>query len=280
MKRALLVFAALPLLTGAAKPRAEKAPDPKLESEHVVKAGETLAGIAVRAEVPRVLIIEANGLKKPFQVNLGQTLIIPRRRSHTVKAGETGFSIAYEYDVPWKVIATASGVDPKAKVKAGQKLVIPTLSKPGIVKAAASDASDDKAKDKAAKDTPVQFAWPLAGDVRREFAPRGKKAAHDGIDIAGKEGTPVRASAGGTVAFAGVEPKSFGLAVIVDHGKGWFTAYGKLQKVKVKKGAKVRAGEVVGLLGHSGSTPETELHFEIRRKTVPVDPLEVLPERD
>jgi len=73
--------------------------------------------------VPRVLIIEANGLKPPYALRAGQKLVIPRRRSHTVKEGETGFSIAMDYGVPWSAIAAANGLQLDSAVKAGQSLV-------------------------------------------------------------------------------------------------------------------------------------------------------------
>lgn len=292
MKRLGLLFAAAALI-GAGKPgpKADPAPDPKQETEHTVKAGETLGGIANRVEVPRVLIIEANGLKPPYLIRQGQVLIIPRRRSRTVKAGETGFSIAYEEGIAWSAIATASGINPKAPVREGQKLVIPTLSKPGIVAAPAVDAKDAGATSSAkpakaevaagsAADAPVTFAWPAPGNIRRGFVARGKPSAHDGIDLVGPEGSAVRAAAPGTVAFAGREPKRYGNLVIVDHGKGWFSAYAKLSRVTVQKGEKVRQGERIGLIGNTGSTPQTELHFEIRRKTVPQDPADLLPVRE
>ena len=110
--RRLLLLALAPTLLGAAKP-APVASDPKQETSHTVVAGETLGGIAQRSEVPRILIIEANGLKEPYLVREGQVLVIPRRRSHTVKAGETGFAIAMDYGVPWSAIAVANGLDPK-----------------------------------------------------------------------------------------------------------------------------------------------------------------------
>jgi murein DD-endopeptidase MepM/ murein hydrolase activator NlpD len=86
--------------------------------------------------------------------------------------------------------------------------------------------------------------------------------------------------AGGKVVFAGLEPKKYGYLVIIDHGKGWHSAYAKLQKVTVKKGARAKAGERVGLLGNSGETSSTELHFEVRRYALPIDPQLLLPERD
>ena len=89
MKRAAGLLAVLGLLLVAAK-------EPEQESEHVVLAGETLMGIATRAQVPRVLIAEANGLKPPYRLRAGQKLTIPRTRRHTVVAGDTGFSIVLD----------------------------------------------------------------------------------------------------------------------------------------------------------------------------------------
>ncbi|MEO7247893.1 MAG: M23 family metallopeptidase [Novosphingobium sp.] len=271
MKRAFALVALAPLLLAAA---AEK---PEDEAWHRVKSGETLAGIAERAVVPRVLIIEANGLKVPFKLRTGQVLIIPRRRMRIVAPGETGFGIAYDEGVSWKDIATASGLDPKAPLKAGAKLIIPTVSAPNA--AAAKPAPADETADADLPDHP-RFAWPAAGEIRRGFTPPASRGAHSAIDIAGDEGDPVRATAKGRVVFAGEEPKKFGQLVVIDHGDGWFSAYAKLQKVTVKKGARVRAGERVGLIGNTGSTSNTELHFELRHNNVPVDPEMVLPQRD
>ncbi len=288
MKRALLLLAALPALAGAQTPKSSQAKpaaeaDFKRVTEYTVQPGETLGGIARKVEVPRVLIIEANALKPPHMVKAGQKLVIPRRRTHTVKAGETGFSIAYATGVPWPQIATANGLDPKATVKTGQKLVIPTLARPGSAAAVVREAETQGRAEAAralAGEAPVKFAWPLAGTVRRGFVARDLPRTHDGIDIPAKAGDAVRAAAPGTVAFAALEPKTYGNLVILDHGKGWFSAYAKLSKVTVKKGGKVKAGERLGLVGNTGSTPQTELHFEVRRQTVPLDPLLLLPEQD
>lgn len=284
MRRGAALALVVPLLLAAGKPasKAPRAPDPKQATEWTVRPGETLGHIARKVEVPRVLIIEANALKAPFAVRAGQKLVIPRRRERVVKAGETGFSIAYDLGVPWSEIARANGLDPKAKVRTGQKLVLPTLSKPAA--AAAVRETEEEARAQAAralaKEAPVKFAWPLGGEVRRGFTPRDLPRAHDGIDIPAPAGTAVRAAAPGRVVYAGLEPRSYGQVVILDHGKGWFSAYGKLAKVTVNKGERARAGERVGLVGNTGSTPQTELHFEVRRKTVPLDPLLVLPDQD
>jgi murein DD-endopeptidase MepM/ murein hydrolase activator NlpD len=112
--------------------------------------------------------------------------------------------------------------------------------------------------------------------VRRGYDASGGDY-HDGLDITAPKGTMVRAAAPGTVTFAGKEKDQFGNLVVLDHGDGWFTAYGFLSRVTVKEGAHVAAGERVGLVGDTGQTKRPELHFEVRQDGKPVDPLGELP---
>ena len=244
--------------------------DPKTETEHVVVAGATLSGIANRAEVPRVLIIEANGLKAPYTLRSGQKLVIPRRRIHVVKAGETGFEIAMEYGVPWRAIALANGLEVDSSVRVGQRLSIPTITRVDPVPPQTLAPGRDTAT----------YRWPVSGPIRRAFAARGGKAAfHDGIDIVAPAGTAARASAAGTVIFAGEGPKEYGRTVIIHHGQRWTTTYSFLDRVTVHEGERVRAGERVGLVGETGLATEPQLHFEVRRNRVALDPERYLPER-
>jgi murein DD-endopeptidase MepM/ murein hydrolase activator NlpD len=312
-----LLAAALTLTASTAFAAPEKAPakktkpaeakgenDVPLDREHVhmVKPGETLGGIAHRAKVPRILIIEANSIKPPYDVHAGQRLMLPRTRRHTVKEGETGFDIAYHYGVPLSSILVANGLKDGAKLEVGQSLLIPTLlSSSGKVATPPADTKpprkDKPSADSDAADTPTpheakddhgdggsaksapHFAWPLNGPVRRGYTPRGKPNFHDGLDIVAPEGTAARAVASGTVLFAKEEPDSFGRLVVIDHGNGWQSAYGFLNKITVKEGDTVRAHERVGLVGHSGKATRDELHFEIRQDNHPVDPSGLLPKR-
>jgi murein DD-endopeptidase MepM/ murein hydrolase activator NlpD len=257
MRRAALL-AALALLVAAGDP-----PAANQETEHVVQPGETLYGVANRAEVPRVLIIEANRLKPPYHLRAGQKLRIPRTRHHTVRRGESGFTIAYAYAVPWRDIAVANSLDPDAALRPGQKLLIPTLI-------AQPDAAAPVAPAEAA--STARLAWPVAGRVRRGFVARGEANYHDGLDITAREGTAVRAVAAGKVLFAGREPSQFGNLVVIDHGDGLTSAYAFLSKITVKQDEAVRAGERVGLVGHTGRARGAELHFEMRRDNRPIDP--------
>jgi murein DD-endopeptidase MepM/ murein hydrolase activator NlpD len=287
--KVLTAKAPVSTLAKAGKPasKEEAAPSPEDETEHVVRDGETLGGIANRAHVARVLIIEANKLKAPYAVQTGQKLILPRTRQHVVKAGETGFDVAYQYGVPFGEIAVANGLTADSKLKPGQKLLIPTVLK---VKPDAKPKAEDSAKLDSAPakpvtsddgDTPPRLVWPLDGKVRRGFTARSSSDQngdyHDGLDIPAEIGTATRAAASGTVLFAGREPESFGNLVVVDHGNGWQSAYGFLSRLTVKKGDPVKARERVGLVGHTGKAGRDELHFELRHANQPVDPLPYLP---
>ena len=267
-----------------------RAADPKIATEHTVKPGETLGGIANRAAVPRVLIIEANGLKAPYALRAGQKLVIPRRRTHTVTDGESGLAIALDYGVNWSVIAAANGLDPKKLVNAGQKLVIPTIAKapvttplPSPPPAASPKMAPDPGAAPGAPTTaaqpPAKLGWPAKGAITRAFAESGgEKAVHDGIDIKADLGTAARAAAAGTVIFAGQGPQEYGLTVIIHHGGRWTTTYAFLDKITVRDGDKVKANERVGLIGETGLAREPQLHFEIRRNRVALDPVKYLPQ--
>jgi murein DD-endopeptidase MepM/ murein hydrolase activator NlpD len=269
MRRWIIIAALAPLLVAAGEPVLP----PDQETEHVVKPNETLGGVAQRAGVPRVLIIEANRLTAPFALRAGQRLIIPRTRQHTVGAGDTRFTISYLYAVPWQDIAVANGIEPSAALKSGQKLLIPSVI-------AVPTATNSVAAAQANAAAELRFVWPLAGRVRRGFTARGTSPNyHEGIDIPTPDGTAVRASAAGKVLFAAEEPRQFGKLVVIDHGNGMQSAYAFLSRITVKEGDAVRQGERVGLSGHSGQARGSELHFEIRRNNRPLNPMDQLPAR-
>lgn len=258
MKRAALLTLAAPFLLAAY--------NPATETEHTVKEGETLSGIADRAGVPMAVIAAANGIPEPYNVLVGETLTIPRQRRHTVVDGETGFAIAIKYGVPFENIAIANGLDDKGTVKVGQQLIIPAVFQPRRVARRSIPSAP-------------YFRRPHDGKVLYGFSKRADGGGHDGIDIDVKVGDMVRASASGTVVFADEEKTRFGRQVLIDHGNGWQTSYGHLSRITVKKGDVVKVGERIGLAGDAGKATKPELHFEIRHDGEDIDPASKLPPR-
>jgi murein DD-endopeptidase MepM/ murein hydrolase activator NlpD len=100
----------------------------------------------------------------------------------------------------------------------------------------------------------------------------GKNKMHEGLDIANRPGTPIRAPADGTVVFADTK-SGYGQTVVIDHGYGLETLYGHTRQILVHKGQKVRRGDVVALLGSTGRSTGPHVHYEVRVHGTPVDPL-------
>ncbi len=127
---------------------------------------------------------------------------------------------------------------------------------------------------RAAQQPPSSLVWPASGWVSSEFGPRWGRN-HNGIDIAAPTGTPVVASARGTVTHAG-PMGSFGLLVVVSHGGKVITLYAHLSSIDVARGQEVAVGRRVGAVGSTGRSTGPHLHFELRRDGVAEDPRTLL----
>jgi len=120
------------------------------------------------------------------------------------------------------------------------------------------------------------FDWPLRGRLLARFAPPGSRGANDGIDVAVPAGTDVRAAADGAVIYAGGAAKGFGNMIVLRHRDGFATVYGYASRILVKTGDAVQRGQVIAQSGAAGAG-EPQLHFEIRKDALPVDPVPLLP---
>ena len=122
--------------------------------------------------------------------------------------------------------------------------------------------------------------WPVIGRLSSVFgesrtSSSGEARAHKGIDICAPPGTPILAATDGVVTFSGTEPE-YGRLIVIEHGHGFSTAYGHLNKLLIKAGARVLKGQVVGTVGLSGNTTGPHLHFEVRLNGSPVNPARFL----
>lgn len=127
--------------------------------------------------------------------------------------------------------------------------------------------------------------WPLAMDGveimssrygSREHPRDGVQRFHRGLDLRADEGTPVHAAADGTVSRSG-RSGAYGNLVVLEHGEGLESLYAHHSRNLVKEGERVRRGQVIGLVGHSGNATGDHLHFELRWRGGTVDPWTVLP---
>lgn len=121
----------------------------------------------------------------------------------------------------------------------------------------------------------VNWRWPAEGSLISRFR---SGDAIPGIEIAGKQGDPVRAAADGVVVYSGNGLVGYGELVIIKHNDSFLSAYGHNSKRLVKEGQRVSAGQQIAEMGSTGAT-RNELEFQIRKDGNPVDPLGYLPPR-
>jgi lipoprotein NlpD len=161
--------------------------------------------------------------------------------------------------------ATAPAVVARAEAKpAPAPAPIPVTPAPAIAESrAAAEADDEK----------LDWAWPASGKLITGFS---DTANLKGIDISGKAGQPVVASAAGKVVYAGTGIRGYGKLVIVKHSSTYLSAYAHNREIVVKEGQQVARGQKIAEMGNTDAE-QVMLHFEIRRQGKPVDPLKYLP---
>jgi murein DD-endopeptidase MepM/ murein hydrolase activator NlpD len=240
-----------------------------------------------------------------------QTLL-PTPPVYTVASGDTLGRVAHRYRVSVREIAVANGIAPETSLKVGTRLTIPVRTasappgrpQPGAPVVAqatpprtytpAAAAPGKLASSEPAANvhlaSPVEtpsaeagpngapgFRWPVRGRIINNYGARVNGSPNDGIDLAVPEGTQVRAADDGVVAYAGNELKGYGNLVLVRHSNGFVTAYANANELLVKRNDQVHKGQVILKSGQTGNAATPQLHFEIRKNSAPVDPMQFLP---
>jgi murein DD-endopeptidase MepM/ murein hydrolase activator NlpD len=154
-----------------------------------------------------------------------------------------------------------------------QRPAAPAAPKPAVVAPAEKPIGADPVN---ATDAAPSFRWPVRGQVIAAFGPKADGQRNNGIDIAVPENTPIKAADDGVVIYSGNELKSFGNLLLVRHSNNYITAYAHAKELRVKRGDTIKSGEIIGMSGQSGNTDTPEIHFEIRKGSTPVDPMQFL----
>jgi len=253
---------------------------PKGETtEYRVQEGDTVSSISQKFGVNIDTIIWENNLKSVGAIKVGQILkILPVSGvKHTVKRGETIYSIAKDFqvdaqniiDYPFNTFAN----DETFSLSAGQELIIPDGIKP-------KEVVIDKTRYTARTVAPIpgvvgegNFMWPTSGAISQRYA-----WYHQAVDIANRSNPDVVASQGGTVVTAGWNAGGYGNYVVIDHGNGYKTLYAHLlnNSIVVKAGQRVSQGQKLGVMGSTGRSTGTHLHFEVISSKGKLNPLNVL----
>jgi murein DD-endopeptidase MepM/ murein hydrolase activator NlpD len=234
---------------------------------HVVAAGENLSTIAHRYHKPRAAIAKANNLAPDAKLKVGQRLTIPGLKAPAA-AGPAKQTAQAERPIQPRVAAPAP--PPNQKFATNEPTATARLTTP-----TEPTIETESGAGEAAPGTP-SFRWPVRGRIISGFGPRNGQQ-NDGIDLSVPEGTSIKAADDGVVAYAGNELKGYGNLVLVRHQNGYVTAYAHASELTVKRGDNVKRGQIIGRSGQTGNVTAPQLHFEIRKGKVPVDPIQFLP---
>jgi murein DD-endopeptidase MepM/ murein hydrolase activator NlpD len=289
---ARLQRAALPPPTHSPAPRPAQAyaePQAKVQGHRIkVAKGDTLSSLSRRYGVPVEQIISANNLPDG-RLAQGQELVLPG-----VTAAKAAAVAKAQSNV--RVVKTETIAAPKSTSLAEEEAAEAEGRDAGAKQAAkANEASGDKPEtngiaassettgpskrvasvDQLPTPDPMSgnsFRWPVKGRVISGFGTRPDGGHNDGIDVAVPQGTSVKAAENGVVAYSGNELKGYGNLVLIRHANNWVSAYANNEELLVKRGDKVRRGQIIAKAGATGAVSQPQVHFELRKGSRPVDP--------
>ena len=290
---------------------------PVIGQAYTVRKGDTLTSIAFALGIHFKTLAEINNISDPYDIDVGQVLqtralkkstrsrkkapvasVGSKPKSTTIKVskGDTLYSLSRELGMSVDQLARLNGLKPPYKIELGQQLRVTatatssaaspgSASKPSVAQAQPAKTASKKrstttvapssSQNSAVSFGPVaRWIWPATGKVVRSYSDN----LHKGIDIAGQRGADVKASAKGVVVYSGTGVKGYGALIIVKHNEDYLSAYGHNDAILVSEGATVTEGQTIARMGSSG-TDKVKLHFEIRRRGKPIDPLKVFPRR-
>lgn len=255
----------------APKPVAAVAAPP---SSHFVNRGDTLASIARKNHISAAELARANDLAPSAKLKLGTKLTVPGAKTAAVAAPLAPAPVA--------AAPVAAALQPVAAAPAPATKMAAVAQPAQSARLAQATANiEEKAVETPAKAAETTsslptFRWPVRGKVITSYGAKTNGKSNDGINVAVPEGTPVKAAEDGVVAYSGNELKGYGNLVLVRHSNGYVTAYAHASELLVKRGDPIKRGQVIAKSGQSGEVASPQLHFEIRKGSSPVDPLQFL----
>ena len=237
-------------------------------SVHIVNKGDTLHSIARRNHVPVGVLARANNLETSAKLSIGMKLTVPGARNAAAEPAPAAAA----------PVQQVAALTPPAT-----RSITPAAQQQSARLAQSNTQVEDKPAEPAVAPKPSEttsalpsFRWPVRGKVITGYGAKTNGKSNDGINLAVPEGTPVKAAEDGVVAYSGNELKGYGNLILVRHSNGYVTAYAHASELLVRRGDTIKRGQIIAKSGQSGEVGSPQLHFEIRKGSAPVDPLQFL----
>ena len=258
---------------------------------YVVQKGDTLYSIAFNYGFGYRELAELNGIKNPNAISIGQTIrLFPSRANAPLPPAVTAVGatenkpaeplpkdqpklVKYAYSAAAMALIDKVQQTVSATLAPAPVVVLPGNNPPAVMtKDTEKSKQDDNAGDE--NEAPaLDWGMPTQGKLIAHFS---ESANRKGIDIAGKLGQPIVASAAGKVVYSGSGLRGYGKLIIIKHNATYLSAYAHNDKILVKEGQSVTRGQKIAAMG-STDAEQVKLHFEVRRLGKPVDPAKFLP---
>jgi len=252
---------------------------------HIVQKGDTLFSIAFNYGFDYHELAELNAIQNPSVISIGQEIrLFPgSTAARPAEAKPVDSSIkdqpkVVKYAYSEAAMAQIDKVQEPGATLAAKPEIKPPEIKPSDIKPKLEPKPDNKtehADNTAAngEEDILEWSMPAQGKLIGEFS---ESANRKGIDIAGKLGQPVTASAPGKVVYSGSGLRGYGKLIIIKHNKTYLSAYAHNDQVLVKEGQTIARGQKIAEMGNTDAD-QVKLHFEVRRLGKPVDPAKYLP---
>ena len=252
--------------------------------QYVVQRGDTLYSIAFRNQIDYHDLADWNGIGRGYTIYPGRVLRLtppggtvlppPARDNSPIPLGpppRTGSPPPVALSQPPRVQTPTPTPPPAPTVPP----LPPDTAPRAAIPSAAPVATPAEGDVSGPRFDSGRWEWPTRGKVVRGFIADGSSK---GIDIAGDLGQIVVAAASGRVVYSGSALKGYGELVIIKHDEQYLSAYGYNRRRLVEEGQQVLAGQPIAELGE-GPEQKPVLHFEVRDRGKPVDPVPLLPRR-
>jgi murein DD-endopeptidase MepM/ murein hydrolase activator NlpD len=250
-------------------------------TEYTIKDGDTLWSVANTFDLDVNSLFGCNKLSETDILKIGSIIRVPNQDGIfvAVKSGQTIEGLAKQYGIFAEAIISANEMTDGSALAQGKEIFLP-----GAKVRVSSETSGTKrtvAGNVKEKVTAKRgFGWPVVGKISSPYGwrrdpVRGGKDFHTGLDIRAPRGRPIVAAAAGRVVHSGWMG-GYGRTIVISHPGGATTLYGHASKLLVGVGANVKRGQRIALVGSTGRSTGNHLHFEIRQRGTPMNPLKLI----
>ncbi len=226
-----------------------------------VREGDTLSDIAERfaMDLDTIASLNREWGSGVHLIQIGEAIQIPNQNGIFIPVSGDLDALCAEKSVPVEVVLQVNQLD-RGQVEQGMELFFPGVQHTGIERSVV---------------TGTAFLRPVVGFLSSGFGYRrdpftNEMHFHRGIDLAAPVGTVIRAALDGAVVVVGNDPV-LGNYILIRHQIGYSSLYGHLHQVWVNRGSTVTRGQRIGTVGNTGRSTGPHLHFEIRRRGVPIN---------